>query len=376
MNLKDCLLIDNFVEGSGVATMRINRPIANNEEDGITGVRFSNEWDYLVNVLGVKKIIVAINSVGGSMFQGLEIFSTIQDAEIDTETRVVGLAGSIAGVISQAGKRKTIKAHSLFHAHAPFAEGGAKVSNDVLKISFDSIKTIMKNNSTMNDEEVTDMLSKESYYSPDEAKELGFFDEVLSSGRVFDVNNKMDSTELMDIFNQIDNKGGTPTKDMSKINEVLGLKSEASETAQLSELTTLKARASKVGDLEKASTEKDAEITSLKAKLEVEAGAKATELIENACKSGQIDGSDEEVKTSWIANATTNYEGTKAMLSGLPSVAISNKIPTNGTDAPNNENRKDWGFDKWSQEDPKGLDAMQVNDSAKFEKLLNAYTEA
>lgn len=44
-----------------------------------------------------------------------------------------------------------------------------------------------------------------------------------------------------------------------------------------------------------------------------------------------------------------------------------------GAAAGKKANRDDWGFDKWSKEDPKGLNEMRLKEPAKYEKLAQEY---
>lgn len=375
MKFNELTLVDNFNPGSEEATIRLNDKITDSDEEGISARRFNAEFDFLTS-MGVKKIIVTINSPGGKILQGLEIYSTIQDAKIDTETRVVGIAGSIAGVISQSGKKRTIKKHAFFHAHSPRPEEGTEVSNTVMTIAFNSLKEIMKSNSKMTEDEVVNMLSKESFYPAQDAKDLGFFDEVLPSGQRFaEVEGAGSPEEVMNLVNELDSK--SKNKSMSKINEILGLANEASEGSQLAEINALKAKASRVDELEQEITEKDSKIETLENDVKETAKKTAELMIENASKEGKIDITDEEVKTSWIENAISNPEGTKKMLDSMKSVVASAKIPV-GNDKKKGsvENRKEWDFEKWSQEDPKELENMRNQSPDKFEELLNAYTEA
>ena len=82
----------------------------------------------------------------------------------------------------------------------------------------------------------------------------------------------------------------------------------------------------------------------------------------------------EESKTVWIEQATNNFEGTKTMLSSIGGVVEAEDI-TNKITPVIIEGRKDWSFDKWQNEDSKGLGEMKVNDVEKFNALLEKHLE-
>lgn len=355
------------MNGSDSATMRINRPISDDENEGISSRMFTSELDFLIS-MGVRNLVVTINSPGGNMFQGLEIYSALQDSGINVETRVVGIAASISGVISQAGNKRCIKKHAVFHAHSPRAEEGSTVSDKILDISFQSLKSIMVENSKMSEDQVDKMLSTESFFTSEEAFNSGFFDEIMQSERALEnkIKKSMKPEEIMNLVNSIEVQ--SKNKNMSKVNEILGLQNEASESVVIDKVTELQANASKVATLE-------AENTQLKAKVEETERVNATNMIEAAAKEGKIDISDEAKKTALVEAAIKNPEGTKSMLDSIVSVSAAQHIKTDDASG-SAENRKDWGFEKWSKEDPEGLLAIKNSTPEKYENMLNAYVES
>jgi len=367
--------IDNFKPGDTVATMRLNQPIASNMMDGITGASFSNEHDYLVS-MGAEKLIVCINSIGGNVFQGLEIFSTIQDSPMETETRVVGIAASMAGVISQAGNKRTIKQHARFHAHSPRPESGKSVNDEMLQMAYNQLKTIFVSNTSMDENQIDEMLSKETFYTPEMAVENGLFDSVLtSSGKMPEISNEMDATQIMNIFNQLENinSSKTKTKKMEKLNSILHLSADAGEKAMIDAVVSLQAKAQENEVLKVENQGLKTTVSNLENSLADANKAKALELIESSIKAGKIKAEQKDV---WVENATSNFDNAKIMLDGIAGVVASKNIMDDeGVDsgADEVENRKDWDFADWGKNDPKGLQKMKSKNSAKYEKLFNAY---
>lgn len=357
--------------------MFIRKPIGG--ENGINGEMFGREMEFLA-ANGVEDVIIDINSGGGSIVEGFAIYSAIKDAPLNTTTRVIGLAASMAGIISQAGDKRIILDYALFHSHGPQVPKGKTVEKELLNKMLGSLKTMISAKTDLPEEQVSAMLEGENVLTALEAKQKGFFDEIeITKGLkpTLAVNNDIET------LYELTNNFLTNKNEMSKLSEILNLEN-ATEDQLVSSVESLQ------NDLEAKTTELEAKSTELEAKVSQveEAEAKVTELeanisemkkeaatslIENAIKSGKI---KEESKTNWIEQATNDLEATKSLLSGISSsakaVELENEIVV---DEVVNE-RKEWDFQKWGQEDPKGLERMKNEDSEKFEALFNEYLEA
>jgi len=55
-------------------------------------------------------------------------------------------------------------------------------------------------------------------------------------------------------------------------------------------------------------------------------------------------------------------------------VNLKNEIKPEGKKE-NGEDRKEWDFQQWSQEDPKGLEQLKADYPEKFDSMLNKYLE-
>jgi ATP-dependent protease ClpP protease subunit len=79
------------------------------EEDGsIGGISGKDFAEYLSSLekQNKKGIEVHINSLGGSIVDGMTIYSAIKSCTIPVDTVCVGIAVSMAGVILQAGRTR------------------------------------------------------------------------------------------------------------------------------------------------------------------------------------------------------------------------------------------------------------------------------
>jgi ATP-dependent Clp protease protease subunit len=133
-----------------------------------------------------KDIYLYINSPGGSVYDGLGIFDTMQHIKPDVHTVCVGLAASMGAFLLCAGtqgKRSSLT-HSRIMIHQPL--GGARGQASDIRIQADEILYLKKKlNNELADrtgqplsriEEDTD---RDFFMSPAEAVEYGLIDKVI-----------------------------------------------------------------------------------------------------------------------------------------------------------------------------------------------------
>lgn len=82
--------------------------------------RFNEEFLWLQNCIRPSKILVLINSEGGSVLSGMATFSVINSCPIDTHCVVEGLAASMGSVIWAAGTKLFMHDYSILMLHNPF----------------------------------------------------------------------------------------------------------------------------------------------------------------------------------------------------------------------------------------------------------------
>lgn len=132
---------------------------------------------------------IYINSGGGSVFDGFDIFDQIRKASRQghhVTTVVAGMAASMAGVILQAGDTRIIGRNSYLHLHevSTMAIGNASEIKDVATLSERltvHAATIYANRSSgkSSAEDVRRMMErKDVWLSAEEALEKGFVDAI------------------------------------------------------------------------------------------------------------------------------------------------------------------------------------------------------
>jgi ATP-dependent Clp endopeptidase proteolytic subunit ClpP len=134
-------------------------------------------------------IKVAINSPGGSVFDGLAIFNALRQHEAEIEVTVMGVAASAASFIAMAGDKIIMPANAFMMIHNPltFAYGNSEELRemaDVLDKIGQSIIAIYVKRTGQTEEEIQTLLAAETWLNADEALAKGFCDEVQAEMKV------------------------------------------------------------------------------------------------------------------------------------------------------------------------------------------------
>ncbi len=139
--------------------------------------------DFLAEA-GGQDVQLSINSGGGSVFAGSEIFTALKDYGGKIEVVVSGLAASIASVVAMAGD--TIKISPLgqmmIHNAAMVDYGDYREFDHASQILFatsESLAKVYANKTGKTVDEVLDLMGAETWMTADKAVEMGFADEVL-----------------------------------------------------------------------------------------------------------------------------------------------------------------------------------------------------
>lgn len=95
-----------------------------------TAQQFNDEFLWLHECVKPSKIVVLINSEGGSVLHGMSIFSVIQSSTIEVDCIIEGLAASMASVIWSAGKNIYMHDYSILMIHNPFLASESDLTVD------------------------------------------------------------------------------------------------------------------------------------------------------------------------------------------------------------------------------------------------------
>ncbi|WP_320668455.1 ATP-dependent Clp endopeptidase proteolytic subunit ClpP [Prochlorococcus sp. MIT 1307] len=134
-----------------------------------------------------KDIYLYINSPGGSVYDGLGIFDTMQHVKPDVHTVCVGLAASMGAFLLCAGtkgKRSSLL-HSRIMIHQPL--GGARGQASDIRIQADEILFLKERlnkelaiRTGQNIERIEADTDRDFFMSPAEALSYGIIDSVLN----------------------------------------------------------------------------------------------------------------------------------------------------------------------------------------------------
>ena len=131
-----------------------------------------------------ETIEVEINSGGGSVYAGSEIYTALKNHKGQVNVSIVGLAASAASVIAMAGKTVKMSPTAQFMVHNVSAQGAGDYRDmqhmaDILKTANETIASAYILKTGKSKDEILAMMDKETWLTAEKAKEYGFVDEVM-----------------------------------------------------------------------------------------------------------------------------------------------------------------------------------------------------
>jgi ATP-dependent Clp protease protease subunit len=134
-----------------------------------------------------KDIMLYINSPGGGVSSGLAIYDTMQYVKPKIATICIGMAASMAAILlagGEAGKRTALP-HSKIMIHQPL--GGTQGQATDIEIytkemirTRDDLYNILARHTGKSYEQIKKDSDRDNFMSPDEAKEYGLIDNILT----------------------------------------------------------------------------------------------------------------------------------------------------------------------------------------------------
>lgn len=131
-----------------------------------------------------EDIQLIVNSGGGDVFSASEIYTTLRSHEGKVEAKVLGVAASAATVITSAATNVAMSptASYMIHKASTVSFGNSddfKHASDFLDTVDKSICTAYEHKTGMSQEDILNLMQKETWMSAESAKEHGFVDEVM-----------------------------------------------------------------------------------------------------------------------------------------------------------------------------------------------------
>jgi ATP-dependent Clp protease, protease subunit len=365
-------------------------------ERGISGQQFANELQWLVSN-GYKKITVHINSPGGGILEGWSILSAIltinrEKNGVTIDTCNDGLAASIASAILLAGKKIMMLDWAKVMVHNPsYGKADDQMSESEKKTLAefkDSILTLFANRTKKTAEEISEMMHQTTWLNAEQAFAGGFIDEIIPTTKVkkseamnvlCEASNELqDANFAFALYKAIieeSNKNllinpntmeGTKEFDLTRIKNSLGLvEAEVKEAQILEKISQLRAEAIAGKALQNELDFLRVENTRLQAQVQETKKVQCENLVEEAIKANKLRSSQ---KQEWLDIAMMSFETAKKAIDAMNGhPQLSQMIQRNG------DERADWTWEKWANNDAQGLLEMKKNNPEAYAELYKSY---
>ena len=140
-----------------------------------------------------------VNSGGGSVYDGYEIYNLIREYKGNSTFKIIGLAASATAFICMAGTCKMSPlAEMMIHNASTYAEGphqNMDGASNMLQTTDHTIATAFVLKSGKTEEEIRNLMENETWLSAQDCKDLGLIDEIMFE------ENKVDSTPTPTLYN-------------------------------------------------------------------------------------------------------------------------------------------------------------------------------
>jgi len=319
--------------------MMLDKHIGYDEKDGmgIDGSLFAAELYALAETK--KRVKVYINSVGGSVIQGMQIFNAVLDAPCMVDTYNIGVAASMAACIFQAGRKRYAYDYCMTMIHNVLNSTG-----NAEKAFNASVTTMLIRKTNKEQAEVEKMMARTTWLSASECLAAGLCDEVIKSGdknrpkltatdearamwlaarNSFSTElinqkiNKMDLTKVTARLNLVDYC--TPEAVVKAI-DLIENRATTAEGNLVKETEKVTALQTDLAKAQKEATEAKNSLTEIQNKEKdakaAEVAAEAKTAVEAAKAVGKITGG-EDVVNAWIEDYKANPASTKLKLESL-----------------------------------------------------------
>jgi ATP-dependent Clp endopeptidase proteolytic subunit ClpP len=175
----------NFAKSEGdTAELRIYGNIGESfwSEDSVTAARFAKELDEVKT----PKLNIRINSLGGSVFDGIAIHSLLKAHKSEKTVYIDGIAASIASGVAMSGNKVKMPANAMMMIHDPWTLAAGN-SSELRKNAavLDKIKESLTQTYTaktgMTVEDIGVLMTDETWMTAEDALSYGFIDEIIEN---------------------------------------------------------------------------------------------------------------------------------------------------------------------------------------------------
>lgn len=181
--------------------------------------RFNDEFLWLQDCVKPSKIVVLINSDGGSVVHGMSTFSIIQSCPIEVDCVIEGIAASMGSVIWAAGDNLFMHDYSILMIHNPFVWGEQVDDENIqamIKAFRKQLETIYRKRFGLSKDKVNEIMDGEgecdgTYFNAKDAVKAGILPAsniIKTPKQIFDkVQNEIEgitsASSLRDIMSSV-----------------------------------------------------------------------------------------------------------------------------------------------------------------------------
>lgn len=138
-----------------------------------------------------KDIYIYINSPGGSVYDALAIYDTMNFIKSDVQTIAIGMAASAAAILLSSGTKgkRMILPHGKVMIHQPSSAARGRVSDMEIDLEESirikkQIEEIMAKNTGQPVKKVHEDMERDYYMTAEEAKKYGLVDQIVKSIKI------------------------------------------------------------------------------------------------------------------------------------------------------------------------------------------------
>lgn len=178
-----------------------------------------------------EDVEIIINSGGGDVYSGSEIYTALMDYKGKKTVKIVGVAASAASIIAMAGDKVLISPTAQIMIHNVRSNGSGDYRDfehraDVLKNYNKSIANAYRLRTGLSEKELLDLMDKESWFTAQEAVENKLADEIMFDNQMQLVASVTPMIPL-EVINKMRNTLKNPNIDMNNDSDILLQKSKA-----------------------------------------------------------------------------------------------------------------------------------------------------
>lgn len=228
--MKDLLYVVGTAETSQPAVMRFYGAVTES-----TVEQFNSEFRWLHDVVKPSKIVIYINSEGGSVIRGMSSFSMVLESEIPVCTIIDGIAASMGSVLWAAGSERYMRDYSILMIHNPFL--GCSCSSEeqqqqVISAFKHQLETIYMKRFGLTKSKVREIMDGDkgcdgTYMTAQDAMENGF----LEKGHIIKTNDNL-KKKVSAVIEGVENMSAA----MADIDKIVA---EVSDFTPTAEITTI-----------------------------------------------------------------------------------------------------------------------------------------